>query len=145
MDVNIPDLIKAAVPESEGKNVRILSSNGPDHRDPGFLSKDFPHSPPKLYLTAEEDEFDPVTIADSTLVTVDGRPDLQAVPIQNVSVGQQIDMEAVATATNCGTVQATGDATGGLIRAWMSCANPCEGSSGVGPLPRKSRNSFPSG
>jgi hypothetical protein len=58
----------------------------------------------------------PVTIAGSTLVTVDGRPDLGTVPIQNVSIGQQVDMEAVASPTNCGAVQATGDATGGLIR-----------------------------
>lgn len=58
----------------------------------------------------------PVTIAGSTLVTVDGRPDLQTVPTQNPSVGQQVDMEAVATTTNCGAVQATGDATNGLIR-----------------------------
>jgi hypothetical protein len=58
----------------------------------------------------------PVTTAATTLVTVDGRPDLQDVPLQNLSVGQQVDMEAVATTINCGPVQATGDATGGLIR-----------------------------
>jgi hypothetical protein len=58
----------------------------------------------------------PVTIAGTTLVTVDGRPDLGDVPIQNLSVGQQVDMEAVATTINCGAVQPTGDATGGLIR-----------------------------
>jgi hypothetical protein len=58
----------------------------------------------------------PVTIADTTPVTVDGRPDLGSVPIQNLSVGQQVDMEAIATPTNCGTVQASGDATNGLIR-----------------------------
>jgi hypothetical protein len=58
----------------------------------------------------------PVTTAATTLVTVDGRPDLQDVPLQNLSVGQQVDMEAVATLINCGAVQATADATGGLIR-----------------------------
>lgn len=58
----------------------------------------------------------PVTIADTTLVTVDGRPDLAGVSIKNLSVGQQVDMEAIATTINCGTVQATGDATNGLIR-----------------------------
>ncbi len=64
MNVDIPNLIKAAVPESEGRNARIMSSNGPNHRDPGFLSKDFPRSPPKLYLTAESDEFDELTLAE---------------------------------------------------------------------------------
>ena len=58
----------------------------------------------------------PVTVADTTIVTVDGRPDLQDVPIQNLSVGQQVDMEAVATLTNCGTIEASADATNGLIR-----------------------------
>lgn len=64
MNVDIPNLVKAAVPESEGKNARIISQSGPNHRDPGFLSKDFPHSPPKLYLTAETDDFDELTLAE---------------------------------------------------------------------------------
>ena len=58
----------------------------------------------------------PVTIANTTIVTVDGRPDLGTVPIQNLSVGQQVDMEAIATLINCGAVQPTADATNGLIR-----------------------------
>jgi hypothetical protein len=28
----------------------------------GFLSNDFPHGPPKLYITAESDDFDELTI-----------------------------------------------------------------------------------
>ncbi|RFU81362.1 hypothetical protein TARUN_845 [Trichoderma arundinaceum] len=64
MNVSAANLIKAAVPESEGRNVRILSQNVSDHRDPDFLSKDFPRGPPKLYLTAESDDFDSVTIAE---------------------------------------------------------------------------------
>ena len=61
---DIPNLVKAAVPESKGRNVRIISDNRPSHRDPGFLSKDFPRSPPKLYVTAEDDDFDELTLAE---------------------------------------------------------------------------------
>ncbi|VUC31436.1 unnamed protein product [Clonostachys rosea] len=64
MNVNVPDLIKSAVPESKGRNVQIISQNGPNHRDPNFLSSDFPRSPGKLYITAETDDFDPTTIED---------------------------------------------------------------------------------
>ncbi len=28
----------------------------------GFLSNDFPHSPPRLYITAESDDFDALTL-----------------------------------------------------------------------------------
>lgn len=64
MNINVPHLIKSAVPESEGRNVQIISQNGPNHRDPNFLSDDFPRSPGKLYITAETDDFDPATIED---------------------------------------------------------------------------------
>lgn len=64
MNIDVPKIIKAAVPEAEGKNARIISEHGPNHRDPNFLSKDFPRAPPKLFLTAETDDFDPLTIAE---------------------------------------------------------------------------------
>jgi hypothetical protein len=64
MNINAANLIKAAVPESEGRNARIISQNMSDFRDPNFLSSDFPRKSPKLYLTAESDEFDAVTIAE---------------------------------------------------------------------------------
>src|SRR5436190_18146805 len=64
MNVNIPDLAKAAVPNAEGRNVRIISDNRPSHRDPGFLSKDFPRSLRRLYFTAESDDFDELTLAE---------------------------------------------------------------------------------
>lgn len=64
MSLNVPDLIKSAVPEAEGRNVQILSQNGPNHRDAGFLSQDFPRSPPRLYIIAEEDSFDELTVAE---------------------------------------------------------------------------------
>ncbi len=60
--MNINNIIKAAVPE--GRNARIISSCGPNYRDPGFLSKDFPRSAPKLYVTAESDDFDELTLAE---------------------------------------------------------------------------------
>ncbi|KAF3065889.1 putative dienelactone hydrolase [Daldinia childiae] len=51
------------MPNRGNRNVGIISSNlGPNHNDPGFLSKDFPHSPPKLYITAEDNDFDLLTV-----------------------------------------------------------------------------------
>ncbi|KAH7311366.1 dienelactone hydrolase [Stachybotrys elegans] len=63
-NLNVPDIIKSAVPESEGRNVQILSDNGPNHRDPKYLSSKFPRSAPKLYVTAETDDFDQLTLAE---------------------------------------------------------------------------------
>ncbi|KAL2202352.1 NTF2-like protein [Sarocladium strictum] len=68
--MDVASLIKDAVPESKGRNVRVLSQNGANlgpgsgglHRDANFLSKDFPRSQPKLYVTAEEDDFDELTV-----------------------------------------------------------------------------------
>ncbi|EXF75886.1 dienelactone hydrolase [Colletotrichum fioriniae PJ7] len=64
MNIDIPKLVKAAVPDSEGRNARIVSDNWnrPVHRDPNFLSKDFPRSRPKLYISAESEEFDQLTL-----------------------------------------------------------------------------------
>lgn len=64
MNIDIPNLVKSTVPESEGRNVQIISNHSTNYRDPNFLSKDFPRSAPKLYLTAEDDEFDVLTIAE---------------------------------------------------------------------------------
>lgn len=64
MNVNVPNLVKAAVPESEGRNARIISQNSTTHRDPGFLSSDFPRSSPKLYLTSASDDFDELTLSE---------------------------------------------------------------------------------
>lgn len=63
--MDLSRIIKSNVPEAEGRNVRVLSQNGSNlaggggiHRDANFLSNDFPRGPPKLYVTAEEDDFD---------------------------------------------------------------------------------------
>ncbi|KAH8880945.1 dienelactone hydrolase [Thozetella sp. PMI_491] len=64
MNIDIPKLVKAAVPEAEGRNARIISEHHTNYRDPGFLSKDFPRSPPKLYVTAETEDFDPLTLSE---------------------------------------------------------------------------------
>ncbi|KAI8957321.1 hypothetical protein F5Y11DRAFT_360939 [Daldinia sp. FL1419] len=51
------------MPNRGNGNVGIISSNlGPNHNDPGFLSSDFPRSAPRLYVTAESDEFDLQTL-----------------------------------------------------------------------------------
>ena len=63
MNINIPNLIKSAVPEAEGRNVQILSDNrSTNYRDGNFLSGDFPRNPPKLYITGENDDFDEITL-----------------------------------------------------------------------------------
>lgn len=57
-NINLPDRAK-------GKNAVVLSQNqGANHNDPNFLSDDFPRNPPKLYFTAESDDFDAQTLAD---------------------------------------------------------------------------------
>lgn len=66
MNLNLDNLVKRAVPESKDRNVRIVSDNmtGSNYRDANFLSKDFPRSPPKLYITGEGDDFDELTLAE---------------------------------------------------------------------------------
>ncbi|KAI0378861.1 NTF2-like protein [Hypomontagnella monticulosa] len=65
MEFNIPRIVNAAMPDRGDKNIGIISSSsGPGHNDPGFLSNDFPRSPPKLYITSEDDEFDLVTLGE---------------------------------------------------------------------------------
>jgi hypothetical protein len=70
MDVSIPGVFEAAIPGSRGdiknKRVAIISDNmsGPNHNDPNFLSDEYPKTPPKLYITSEEDEFDAITLND---------------------------------------------------------------------------------
>ncbi|XXG95187.1 Carboxylic acid transporter [Hypoxylon texense] len=63
MEINLPGIINAAMPNRGNRNVGIISSNGGlNHNDPGFLSSDFPQSPPKLYITAESEDFDLLTL-----------------------------------------------------------------------------------
>ncbi|XDG09815.1 hypothetical protein ABKA04_009430 [Annulohypoxylon sp. FPYF3050] len=65
MEINLPGIIDAAMPNRGDRNIGIISSNNSlNHNDPGFLSNDFPHSPPKLYITAESDDFDLVTVSE---------------------------------------------------------------------------------
>ncbi|KAI0164611.1 dienelactone hydrolase [Xylariaceae sp. FL1272] len=65
MEINLPNLVNAALPDrkKEGKNAIILSNNmGSNHNESGFLSNNFPRSPPKLFITAEDDVFDDLTL-----------------------------------------------------------------------------------
>ncbi|KAI2605626.1 NTF2-like protein [Hypoxylon sp. NC1633] len=64
MEINIPNIVNAAMPNHGNRNWGIISSNGPNHNDPGFLSSDFPKSLPKLYITAESDDFDLLTLGE---------------------------------------------------------------------------------
>lgn len=66
MNITVPGILDAAIPKpgASNRNVAILANNmnGPNHNDPGFLSDDFPRSPPKIYITSEDDEFNPTII-----------------------------------------------------------------------------------
>ncbi|KAJ4394838.1 hypothetical protein N0V93_004058 [Gnomoniopsis smithogilvyi] len=55
-----------ALPErAKGKNAVVLSQNGgSNHNDPHFLSEDFLKDPPRLFITAEDNEFDMQTITE---------------------------------------------------------------------------------
>ncbi|KOS19954.1 hypothetical protein ESCO_005796 [Escovopsis weberi] len=65
MNVDVPELIKSMVPgDSEGRTARIISDRNVNYRDHHFLASDFPRAAPKIYLTAEDDDFDPETLAD---------------------------------------------------------------------------------
>lgn len=66
MEINLPGIVNAAMPNRGNGNIGIISSSGGglNHNDPGFLSSDFPQSPPKLYITAESDEFDLLTLSE---------------------------------------------------------------------------------
>lgn len=62
MNINVPGLVNAAIEPTNGKRIEVLSQNGMNHNDPGFLSDKFPHAPPKLVFTAEDDLFDELTL-----------------------------------------------------------------------------------
>lgn len=66
MEVNVPGFnnMNIALPErAKGKNAVVLSQNGGSSRtDPHFLSQDFLKDPPRLFITAEDNEFDIQTI-----------------------------------------------------------------------------------
>ncbi|ORY59253.1 dienelactone hydrolase [Pseudomassariella vexata] len=65
MDVNVPKLVDSVLPDrAKGRNARIIADNTPNYRDQGFLSSDFPRSPAKLYITAEDDSFDEQTFTE---------------------------------------------------------------------------------
>lgn len=74
VDINMPGFNLGTthinLPErARGKNAVVLSQNtnnrGPiNHNDPNFLSDEFPRNPPKLYFTAESDDFDAATLVE---------------------------------------------------------------------------------
>lgn len=69
MEINVPNLINAALPERDtrNRNAIILSSNDGASRSStssqNFLSGSFPHGPRTLFVTAESDDFDEDTLA----------------------------------------------------------------------------------
>ncbi|KAI1813282.1 dienelactone hydrolase [Poronia punctata] len=75
MEINFPNLINATLPDRhnnkqlQNRNAIILSqndnNNNNNHNEQGFLSRDFPRSPHKLYIAAEAEtssSFDAVTL-----------------------------------------------------------------------------------
>lgn len=65
MNINLPGILDAAIPKpgESNRNVAVIANNmnGPNHNDPGFLSDDFPKSPPRLWITSGDPEFDSTT------------------------------------------------------------------------------------
>jgi hypothetical protein len=66
MNINVPNLVNAALPNRSGRLVQVDASTPLNHNDPGFLSTNFHKDPPKLYITAESDEFDAETLNEWT-------------------------------------------------------------------------------
>ncbi|KAI3393586.1 hypothetical protein diail_3935 [Diaporthe ilicicola] len=64
---NLTNTVLANRGETGQRNAVLVSQHGTNHRDPGFLSNDFRrtfHAPPRLYFTAESDEFDSATLSE---------------------------------------------------------------------------------
>lgn len=68
MDATVPGFNKmnlgGVLPErAKGKNAVVLSQNGGvNHNDPHFLSDNFNRNPPRLFITAEDNDFDIETV-----------------------------------------------------------------------------------
>lgn len=64
---NLTNTVLANRGEQGQRNAVLVSQHGTKIRDPGFLSNDFRrtfHAPPRLYFTAESDEFDASTLTE---------------------------------------------------------------------------------
>lgn len=64
---NLTNTVLANRGEQGQRNAVLVSQHGTNIRDPGFLSHDFRktfHAPPRLYFTAESDEFDASTLTE---------------------------------------------------------------------------------
>lgn len=66
MNINLPGILDAAIPKpgESNRNVAVIANNmnGPNHNDPGFLSDDFPKTPPRIWVTSNDAEFDTATV-----------------------------------------------------------------------------------
>lgn len=68
MDSTVPGFGKmnlgGVLPErAKGRNAVVLSQNGGvNHNDPNFLSDDFNRNPPRIFITAEDNDFDMETV-----------------------------------------------------------------------------------
>lgn len=114
MEINLPGIVDAAMPNRGNRNVGIISSNsGLNHNDPGFLSSDFPQSPPKLYITAESDEFDLLTLNEWR----DEGFNVEYVPMGNGGVEYKMKLESLSRA-NLGPCE-----TYGIIGMLLISAN----------------------
>lgn len=64
---NLANTVLANRGEQGQRNAVLVSQHGNNIRDPGFLSNDFRktfHAPPRLYFTAEDDDFDSTTLSE---------------------------------------------------------------------------------
>ncbi|CAN8099656.1 unnamed protein product [Discula destructiva] len=58
----IEKMNKKLADRTKGKNAVLLSQNTTNHNDPHFLSDNFMRSPPRLLITAEDNDFDAQTL-----------------------------------------------------------------------------------
>lgn len=111
MEINLPNIVNAAMPNRGNRNVGIISSNGPNHNDPGFLSSDFPKSSPKLYITAESDEFDLLTLGEWR----DEGFDVDYIPMGDGGNEYRVKLGSLSR-TNLGPCE-----TFGIIGSFLTC------------------------
>ncbi|KAH7034546.1 dienelactone hydrolase [Microdochium trichocladiopsis] len=66
VNINFPGFIDVAAENRDGRRIQVLGGSmarSVNRFDQSFLSSDFPRSPPKLYITAETDDFDSRALA----------------------------------------------------------------------------------
>jgi hypothetical protein len=109
--------VYAGVAISNGLTARILGTVASRSGNTLHIHGAVTAQPILDYITDETLSFVddlPVTVGSNTLVSVDGQPDANAT-IQNLSIGQNVDLEGVVTFSTTG-IPTSADLTQGLVR-----------------------------